>query len=1396
MSEEELQKWLEAVSKQPFDSKKDFVGNLSDGIILCKVLAKARGKFVMFNRRPNGDSALEQENIQNFEESFKSSGENIHWKYSDISRGKKKNELIKTVIDLSNIALKQPKFKGPYLQMKDVENKKLRDNSTVKESKPKTKKDIEEHAKRISSRKPILIDSDDDDDEELILTSARRSKPKLIDSDEEKTVTKRTKKLSLNSSDDEVFIPKSARKSQLNLETDLEESLVPKKKKKGLSDSDEEEIVLKKKTSSKAMLTSKKSVRNLLDSSDDEKPLTSARRREKEKKKPKKIVDSSDDDKEILKKKSRQSLSSKKLLDSSDEEKPKKSTTKKPSLDSDDNKKSSRKLIDSEEEEELKPKKSARKKPSLDTDSDEDKLSKKKSTKGTKSKLDLDLDLDDLSPKKSARGTLSKVIESGKKKGLSKSKISLDSDSEKPLKSSRKSKSLGANEIKKNKKKQLINTSEEEEEDEIKPSKNKKDLNDVEVQEKIKNGTQNLLKSINEETKNLTKKHSMITSRGLIDTSDEELDEAPQPKFKKKSFLGSSDDEEEDPETPIVMQPHELDDEIIDYKRKTAPNLDIYQDSNFRNALSEQEQELKILRQQELQKIRKEISDLKERERGNLEAELKKKKFKEELKMRNEIQDYKNELLREVEHEKKLKREEIAEKLKKFEDKRLQTYQNELENQLHQQREKDKLKLEEQIDSLSDVIKERDEFKSIMQEMKIQNKLLKEEMENEITTLQDEREADIEELERKFKLEKEILRTEIKNVDKTNDDVESLELKLLALKTQLRTNERIFDEEKNQLQKTIKEQQEKLDTVKDSTQEYESTIQSLKEQIKLLESAEKEPSKKEIILEPEEDSDEEDEVIEAIEEELDSEEERENDKIMDKRKQITIDRLTLENEKLKKTSEANIEIQKDLVKKLNLIKVEKEKLEKEYNDMKNEYDILKDNSEDKISSQMLLEQMRELLSDEMKTKKELEEEMRETKDKLNEEIQLQLEKEMELEYKREQIELERKEKEKEMNENLQEEKKRLEVDKKMMEQEIALLEKERKNFEIELKKHEEKKKEEKKSKFSLSIGTSKNSSLSTNTPSDLSSNPISRRNSSAMYVTKLNNTITKLETTLKLEREQHEKELSDLELELKQVKSSRGQLLKLIDTQLPASPSTPKKNLLKTQLSAYFTLKSPRNTSSSDLSKQISPTLDKKLEKKVFGIDLNDYMEREVNQNQTIPYFIKCIMDFLEEKALNVEGIFRKVGTAETIQQYKSSLDSGDEFKIEENCYLYHELACLLKLYLRELPSPLLCFKNYDPIISLFETTKEKTIEELTEICKNLPKNNRNLLYELLFFLNKVSKKSDLNKMNSSNIAIVFGMNIIKPRKDDPLKMIEDCKKINYATEILMENFEEIFKKE
>jgi hypothetical protein len=572
---------------------------------------------------------------------------------------------------------------------------------------------------------------------------------------------------------------------------------------------------------------------------------------------------------------------------------------------------------------------------------------------------------------------------------------------------------------------------------------------------------------------------------------------------------------------------------------------------------------------------------------------------------------------------------------------------------LVQQREKDKLKLEEKLDSLTNVVRERDEYKVLVSEMKLQNDMLKEEMETEITNMQEEHEEEIKELESKYISEKEFLKGELQSSDKSRDELENAEILILSLKTQMRNSDKIFQEERRQFENALIEEKLKsqsLEEYKRLNEQLTATVKDMETRIVELElSFEKEPklkqSNKGNELKPAGTDSDSDEALEPEEEDSDEPEENKKPKIpklnfqntgneQSIRDSITINRLKIENEKFKKLNESSVETQKELVKKINQQNLENETLQNNLTKIESELKILKEERQEKMSSQMLLEQMKELLSEEIKNKKKLESEMQEAKEKLNYEIQQQLEKEMELEYQREQIENERKEKEKEMNNYLIEEKKRLQIDKKNMEAELKMLEEERKNFQSEMKSLEEKKKEERK-KSSFSISLKKSGSSATN-DSSLSSNPISRKDSSTMYVTKLESTILKLEKSLNQEREQHEKEIGDLEFELRQVKSSREQLLKLIDTQLMSSnlPSpTPKKNLLKSQFGSYFSILSPgRNASSHDLNKPEA----KKNEKKIFGVDLNDIMERESQKNSIIPTFMRTILIYLEKKGLNI----------------------------------------------------------------------------------------------------------------------------------------------------------------
>lgn len=43
-----------------------FLGSVKDGVALCKLVAKLKGRYVMFNKNPRGIDFMEQENISTF----------------------------------------------------------------------------------------------------------------------------------------------------------------------------------------------------------------------------------------------------------------------------------------------------------------------------------------------------------------------------------------------------------------------------------------------------------------------------------------------------------------------------------------------------------------------------------------------------------------------------------------------------------------------------------------------------------------------------------------------------------------------------------------------------------------------------------------------------------------------------------------------------------------------------------------------------------------------------------------------------------------------------------------------------------------------------------------------------------------------------------------------------------------------------------------------------------------------------------------------------------------------------------------------------------------------------------------------------------------------------------
>lgn len=81
-------------------------------------------------------------------------------------------------------------------------------------------------------------------------------------------------------------------------------------------------------------------------------------------------------------------------------------------------------------------------------------------------------------------------------------------------------------------------------------------------------------------------------------------------------------------------------------------------------------------------------------------------------------------------------------------------------------------------------------------------------------------------------------------------------------------------------------------------------------------------------------------------------------------------------------------------------------------------------------------------------------------------------------------------------------------------------------------------------------------------------------------------------------------------------------------------------------------------------------------------------------------------------------------------------------------------------------------------------------VNRLPDIVAELPPENYATSKYLFLFLNAVAACSDINKMTETNLAVVFGPNLLRSRND----MIQDCNIINNVTEILIKEAKEVFK--
>ncbi|EDL41861.1 Rho GTPase activating protein 19, isoform CRA_b [Mus musculus] len=176
-------------------------------------------------------------------------------------------------------------------------------------------------------------------------------------------------------------------------------------------------------------------------------------------------------------------------------------------------------------------------------------------------------------------------------------------------------------------------------------------------------------------------------------------------------------------------------------------------------------------------------------------------------------------------------------------------------------------------------------------------------------------------------------------------------------------------------------------------------------------------------------------------------------------------------------------------------------------------------------------------------------------------------------------------------------------------------------------------------------------------------------------------------------------------------------------------------------------------------------------------------------------------------KNLRVEGLFRVPGNSVRQQLLRDALNNGTDIDLDSGEFHSNDVATLLKMFLGELPEPLLTHKHFHVHLKIADLMqfddkgnktnipdKERQIEALQLLFLILPPANRNLLKLLLDLLYQTAKKQDKNKMSAHNLALMFAPHVLWPKNVTANDLQENIIKLNTGMAFMIKHSQKLFK--
>ncbi|KAG5286342.1 hypothetical protein AALO_G00013780 [Alosa alosa] len=190
----------------------------------------------------------------------------------------------------------------------------------------------------------------------------------------------------------------------------------------------------------------------------------------------------------------------------------------------------------------------------------------------------------------------------------------------------------------------------------------------------------------------------------------------------------------------------------------------------------------------------------------------------------------------------------------------------------------------------------------------------------------------------------------------------------------------------------------------------------------------------------------------------------------------------------------------------------------------------------------------------------------------------------------------------------------------------------------------------------------------------------------------------------------------------------------------------------------------------------------------LFGRDFSSVLQ---GSSDSIPFIIKkCILE-IEKRALKMKGIYRVNGVKTRVEKLCQAFENGKDL-VELSQASPHDISNVLKLYLRQLPEPIMPFRMYNSLMGLAKESLQQAegseggdagktselvdsgpdtepavvalVEKLQALLQELPPANITTLRYITRHLQRVSELEQDNKMSPSNLGIVFGPTLMRPK--------------------------------